>query len=112
MNNISKMDVKGGVFRAYIDGEQLKIPLNEIKTWVPEFCQYGNDYSAEFAEISIGSQGSDEGWSTMIIRSEEGKKLLTELIKMNYIEIKKINDFTIINTNLKKKKKTVLKIAK
>jgi coenzyme F420 hydrogenase subunit beta len=111
MNDVNKMDVKNGAFHTYVNGTQLKIPLKETKTWVPDFCKYCDDYTAEYADISIGSQGSDEGWSTVIIRSEGGRNLFTELIKANYIEIKKIDDYKIIDTNSNKKHQNVLKIA-
>ena len=82
--------------------------LKEMKSWVPNFCQYCNDYSAEFADISIGSQASDEKWSTVIIRSEKGNQLFSELNNEDYIETREIVDYSTITKNSNKKKKIAL----
>lgn len=34
------------------------------------------DFAAEFADVSVGSIGSEFGWSTVITRSDAGKALV------------------------------------
>jgi coenzyme F420 hydrogenase subunit beta len=41
-------------------------------------CRYCNDYSAEFADISVGGLGAMEGWSTVILRTPLGRALFTD----------------------------------
>lgn len=42
-------------------------------------CNYCGDFTAQFADISIGSVGSKKGYSTVIVRSKVGDKLLRNL---------------------------------
>ena len=36
-------------------------------------CRYCGDYSAEFADISFGGIGAQEGWTTAIVRTPLGR---------------------------------------
>jgi coenzyme F420 hydrogenase subunit beta len=36
-------------------------------------CRYCPDYSAEFADLSFGGIGAEEGWTTVITRSPLGR---------------------------------------
>ena len=50
------------------------------------------DFTSEQSDISVGSVGSPEGWSTVIIRNEKGLELMENAEKDNYIETKPISD--------------------
>jgi coenzyme F420 hydrogenase subunit beta len=39
-------------------------------------CHYCGDFTARFADISVGSVGSKKGYSTVIVRSKAGEKLV------------------------------------
>lgn len=108
IKDVEKFAIKNGNFCAYFNGSNMTFSLKEMKSWVPNFCQYCNDYSAEFADISIGSQASDEKWSTVIIRSEKGNQLFSELNNEDYIETREIVDYSTITKNSNKKKKIAL----
>lgn len=41
-----------------------------------EECEYCYDFAAEFADLSVGSIGSERGRSTVITRSDAGKELV------------------------------------
>jgi coenzyme F420 hydrogenase subunit beta len=68
------------------DGEMINVPITEIKPYVRENCSSCGDLTAEYADISIGADGSPEGWSTVIVRTEAGKKLFDEAVKANLLE--------------------------
>jgi coenzyme F420-reducing hydrogenase beta subunit len=46
---------------------------------VEERCINCLDFTAKYSDISVGSVGSDEGYSTVIVRSDVGEKLLESL---------------------------------
>ena len=103
MKDISKMDVSGGKFHIYSNLNNLAVPLKEMEDLVPNFCLECEDYAAEFADISVGSNGSTSGWSTVIIRTDKGLQLFTELEENGYIEVKNVDKLEILVTNSKKK---------
>ena len=54
------------------------IPITEVKNFVLKHCLVCEDFTSELADISIGSDGSPEGWSTVIVRTLKGVKIFTE----------------------------------
>jgi len=41
-------------------------------------CHYCPDYSAEYADISFGGLGAEEGWTTVITRSAVGRAIMAD----------------------------------
>jgi coenzyme F420 hydrogenase subunit beta len=103
IDQVSKMDVVDGKFKVYLDSNEHSFSLKEMKRSVPEICMECEDYSAEFADISIGSNGSSKGWSTVIIRTEKGLQLFTDLENKGYIETKPIDNLQIVVSNSTRK---------
>lgn len=84
-----------------------KIPLKEAKSCMRKNCQVCMDFTSELSDISVGSVGSPDGWSTVIVRTEKGLKLLKEAEKDNYLITKPITEkgLHIIERLARKKKK-------
>ena len=55
-------------------GEVKTIKLNDLNFMKRFPCNFCDDFSAEYADISFGGLGADEGWTTVIIRSPIGRK--------------------------------------
>jgi coenzyme F420 hydrogenase subunit beta len=90
---VKKMDISGGKFIIYLDsGEDLNVPLNEVKSYARHNCHYCEDLTADYADISVGSIGSPSGWSTVITRNEKGEKIFNDVIKAGLIESKSLQD--------------------
>ncbi|MFX1378901.1 MAG: Coenzyme F420 hydrogenase/dehydrogenase, beta subunit C-terminal domain [Promethearchaeota archaeon] len=92
-NKVTKMDISGGKFIIYLDsGEDLNVPLKEVKSYARHNCHYCEDLTADYADISVGSIGSPSGWSTVITRNKEGEKIYKEAIEAGLIESKNLKD--------------------
>ncbi|MFW9968911.1 MAG: Coenzyme F420 hydrogenase/dehydrogenase, beta subunit C-terminal domain [Candidatus Odinarchaeota archaeon] len=90
---ITKMDISGGKFIIYLDtGEDLRVPLNDVKSYARHNCHFCEDLTADCADISVGSIGSPSGWSTVITRTKLGDKLFRDAIKKGLIESKSLAD--------------------
>jgi coenzyme F420 hydrogenase subunit beta len=50
------------------------------------------DFTSEQSDVSVGSVGSPEGWSTVVIRTDKGLKLVEAAEKDNYIETKSMSE--------------------
>jgi coenzyme F420 hydrogenase subunit beta len=93
ITDVKKTDINKGKFFIYTQsGEEFSIPIKEINHLARPDCEICYDLTSESADISIGSIGSPSGWNTVIIRTEQGKKLYEELLKKNLIESKKIEE--------------------
>ena len=69
-----------------------KIPLNEAKSCVRKNCNICMDFTSELSDLSVGSVGSPEGWSTIIIRTDKGMELLKNAERDNYIKTKSLSE--------------------
>ena len=82
MKDVIECRVEKNYFWFYLTEDRLfKIPLKEAKSCMRKNCQVCMDFTSELSDISVGSVGSPEGWSTVIVRTEKGLKLLNDAEK-------------------------------
>lgn len=87
--SVKKFNIKGKDF--IVQGtEELRIPLKDIEEYKRDGCKVCTDFTGRLSDISIGSAGAPEGYSTVIVRTEKGRKLIEEMKKQNLIETKKL----------------------
>jgi coenzyme F420-reducing hydrogenase beta subunit len=53
--------------------------IRDLESAVEEACRYCDDFTSRLADISVGSIGSKIGYSTVVVRSEAGEKLVKNL---------------------------------
>ncbi len=71
---------------------------------VEKGCVYCDDFTAKLADISVGSVGSEDGYSTVIVRSEKGKKLLENLdLTRGSVNTEEVAKLAILKKNRAKK---------
>lgn len=93
LNNVEQCRIEKNYLWFYLtDGEVFKIPLNKAKTCARKNCNICMDFTSELSDISVGSVGSEEGWSTIIVRSDKGLKLLKNAEHDNYLQTKPIKE--------------------
>ena len=90
---VDKFEIKSGRFLAIQDGEEIhKVKLATVKGLVRACCHTCGDFSAEFADLSVGNVGSPNGWSTVIVRTDVGENTLSAAEKAGLIEVQPIDD--------------------
>ncbi len=93
IEEVEKFNIKKGSFIVYTrDGKEIKTPIRKMRECAREACNYCYDFAAEFADVSVGSIGSELGWSTLITRSEAGKELMKRAEEEGVIETKKLTE--------------------
>ncbi|NVM54158.1 MAG: Coenzyme F420 hydrogenase/dehydrogenase, beta subunit C-terminal domain [Candidatus Helarchaeota archaeon] len=91
ITNVSKMDINKGKFFVYdLEKNPSEVPIKEVTSLARHACHYCVDLTNELADISCGSIGSGPGWSTVVVRSEKGKKLYNAALKKKFFQIKDI----------------------
>ncbi|MFQ6084888.1 MAG: Coenzyme F420 hydrogenase/dehydrogenase, beta subunit C-terminal domain [Candidatus Bathyarchaeia archaeon] len=93
---LSKVDhtaIKGGMFRAFSNKRLLlEVPVKEIKSLASPSCQLCTDYTAEFADLSVGGVGVPGEWSMVLARTERGERALLEAERGGYVELSPIEE--------------------
>jgi coenzyme F420 hydrogenase subunit beta len=60
--------------------------LEVIDSLARPACLVCPDFSAEFSDLSFGGLGSRDGYTTVVIRSEQGRDLYVRALEDGYIE--------------------------
>ena len=100
MDDIEKFQIeKGYVFLLLKTKQTVKIPLSVAKRIIRKNCNICVELTSETSDISIGSIGSEEGWSTLIIRSQKGEDIVNGAIEQKFIEAKELGEpqFKLLN---------------
>ncbi|MHA1344471.1 MAG: Coenzyme F420 hydrogenase/dehydrogenase, beta subunit C-terminal domain, partial [Promethearchaeota archaeon] len=93
INELVKMNIGGGKFIINLkSGEELNVPLKDVQSYARPNCHYCEDLTSDYADISVGSIGSQDGWSSVITRSKEADKLYKDAVKAGIIETKNLKD--------------------
>lgn len=108
MKDIIEFRVEKNYMWFYLTENRLyKIPLKEAQSCMRKNCQVCMDFTSELSDLSVGSVGSPDGWSTVIVRNNKGLELLKGAERDNYIKTKSLPEsgLKIIERLAKKKKK-------
>jgi coenzyme F420 hydrogenase subunit beta len=86
INDIEKVNIKDNLILKMKSNIRFYIPLEEIEEIARPACLACNDFSNEFADISVGGVGSQDGYTTVMIRTSIGKQVYAEALYQNYVE--------------------------
>jgi coenzyme F420 hydrogenase subunit beta len=89
---VEKMDIGKGKFWIHTADETLSIPLKETHGYEQNGCKVCLDYVAELSDLSTGSVGSPDGWSTVLTRTDAGESLFKMAVDAGLIETKPMAD--------------------
>ncbi len=73
-------------FEVLTDGRRLSFPITEVKGCVPKHCLVCEDFACELADIAVGSDGSQERYSTVVIRTEVGGSVFSGMVEAGLVE--------------------------
>ncbi|WP_405295279.1 Coenzyme F420 hydrogenase/dehydrogenase, beta subunit C-terminal domain [Methanobrevibacter sp.] len=94
MDDIEKFQIaKGFVFLLLKTRQTVKIPLSIAKRIIRKNCNICVELTSETSDISIGSIGSDDGWSTLIVRTQKGDEIVKGALEQKFIEAKELTEF-------------------
>lgn len=90
---VKEFRIDKGRFVAYlIDGSVFSIPIAETEPFTRKNCHICTDYTSDVSDISVGSVGSPQGYSTVIVRSRKGQEIIADAIDKGYITTENISD--------------------
>jgi coenzyme F420-reducing hydrogenase beta subunit len=76
LDKAEKTQIHKGKFIVQVNGTEYSAKVKEFHDAIQGGCGFCNDFTGRIADVSVGSVGSPEGYSTVIVRSDRGKKLL------------------------------------
>ncbi|MDI6718708.1 MAG: coenzyme F420 hydrogenase subunit beta [Methanomicrobiales archaeon] len=89
MEAVKKMEIGKGKFSVYTErGALAQIPLKVTHKYEQPGCHVCLDYVANLGDISTGSVGSPDGWSTVFVRSKQGESVWSKAVAAGWFETK------------------------
>jgi coenzyme F420 hydrogenase subunit beta len=79
LDKVEKTQVQHGKFVMYFDGKEISCKVEDLDVAAERACRFCNDFTSELSDISVGSVGSKKGYSTLIVRTKTGEKLLKNI---------------------------------
>jgi coenzyme F420-reducing hydrogenase beta subunit len=78
IDKAQKTQIHKGKFIVHFAGKEYSCKVKDLDQAVEKRCRFCGDFSAQLADISVGSAGSQSGYSTVMVRTDVGKRLLEE----------------------------------
>jgi len=92
LKDVVKFDIKKGKFIVKLkDRNKFTCSVKELDDYVSSGCHFCQDFSGLDGDVSVGSVGTPNGYSTVVIRSETAKKLYEYMLEKGYIEECEVN---------------------
>ncbi|KUG19600.1 coenzyme f420 hydrogenase beta subunit (frcb) [hydrocarbon metagenome] len=93
MESVRRMDIGKGKFTVYTErGAVSQMPLKLLEKYVQAGCHVCLDYVANLADISSGSVGSPDGWSTVFARTKKGDDIWNRALAAGLFETKPMEE--------------------
>jgi coenzyme F420 hydrogenase subunit beta len=93
MENVVKLDIGKGKFWVYTErGAVVQLPLKITHKYEQPGCHVCLDYVANLADVSTGSVGTPDGWSTVFVRSKKGNDIWSKAMAAGCFETKPIEE--------------------
>ncbi len=91
LDAVKKMEIGKGKFWVYGQrGQVVQLPLKVTHKYEQPGCHVCLDYVANLADVSTGSVGSPDGWSTVFVRTKNGDDIWSKAIAAGCFETKPI----------------------
>lgn len=85
-DEVYKVNLKEELLIHLRNQEVRRIPLDRLDFMKRYACRFCVDYAAEYADLSFGGIGAPEGWTTVLVRTPQGRAVLTQAIGAGVIE--------------------------
>jgi coenzyme F420-reducing hydrogenase beta subunit len=88
---ILKLDVPpppANIFVIQTEKGKLEISLDNLRKFIMPSCNVCFDMTNELADVSVGAVEGEEGWNTVIVRTDIGERILQGAIENGALEMK------------------------
>ncbi|OFV68265.1 MAG: coenzyme F420-reducing hydrogenase subunit beta [Candidatus Syntrophoarchaeum caldarius] len=108
IEDVTKTEITKGKFFFRSPKGDVSLKIAELEPIIPTNCRNCIDFSAELADISVGSVGAPNGWSTVITRNSRSDEIVKKMIEEGLFEVQDVN-IKIVHMLCKNKRKRLEK---
>ncbi|KZX17543.1 coenzyme F420-reducing hydrogenase subunit beta [Methanobrevibacter cuticularis] len=93
LKDVKEFRIENNMFKIFLtNGKEKDYTIAETDSFKRRNCEICVDFTSDLSDISVGSVGSPKGFSTLIIRTSKGKKIVEGAISENYISSEPITE--------------------
>jgi coenzyme F420 hydrogenase subunit beta len=93
LGSVKKMEIGKGKFWVHTDrGNVATVPLKATHKYEQPGCHVCLDYVSTLGDVSTGSVGSPDGWSTVFVRTKVGNDIWSKAVAEGFFETKPIEE--------------------
>lgn len=89
---VEKMDIGKGKFWVHTQDDLISFPIKETHGYEQNGCKVCLDLVSELSDVSTGSIGSPDGWSSILVRTDSGDTIFKQAVDAGAIELKPIDE--------------------
>ncbi|MCX9084597.1 MAG: Coenzyme F420 hydrogenase/dehydrogenase, beta subunit C-terminal domain [Candidatus Methanoperedens sp.] len=82
---IKKIDIKSGKVIVFLKDGVMELAINSVKDNTLPGCSKCSDFASDYADISAGKTGSEDGHTSILVRNEAGNALVSCAFEMGNI---------------------------
>jgi coenzyme F420 hydrogenase subunit beta len=108
IEDVKRFAIAGGQFAVTLESGDKSWPVKDLDPAAATSCAYCQDLTGKNSDLSCGNIGSDEGWTTVLVRTAMGEKVLQGALKADIIEAEELEPksvTTVVNSARFKKNK-------
>jgi len=84
--NVQKVNVREDFCFALGGGRAIHVPFEDMDRLARPACLSCTEFANGYADISAGGLGSREGYTTILLRTDQGRALYDEALRQGYIK--------------------------
>lgn len=89
---VEKMDIGKGKFWVYTQDDVINFPIKETHGYEQNGCKVCLDLVTELSDISTGSIGAPDNWSSVLVRTDGGETIFKQALDAGVIETKAMDE--------------------
>ncbi len=89
---VEKMDIGKGKFWVHTADDLISFPIKETHGYEQNGCKICLDLVSELSDVSTGSIGAPDGWSSVLTRTEPGETIFSQAVDAGLIETKPMDE--------------------
>ncbi len=95
IGNVTRFAIASGQFSVTTDAGEKSWPVKELDSIAASSCSYCQDLTGKYSDLSCGNIGSDEGWTTVLVRTKKGQEVLKGALKAGLIEAEELDSKSV-----------------
>jgi coenzyme F420 hydrogenase subunit beta len=88
LDDVSRMNIKEDFILTLNSGISIHIPMKEIEEIARPACLKCEYFANDYADISVGGLGSPENYTTVMIRTIRGRRMIADALSKQSIELR------------------------